>query len=92
MRFALPKTKGGRLDRSKALRFNTVVFVRASDKLPIDTDPADYFKTRSLPARHQHLARLQQGLLREKSQAGRNHVEPDRHIRAGPIRRAGEEV
>jgi ABC-type amino acid transport substrate-binding protein len=50
--FALPKTKDGRLDRSKALRFNTVVFVRASDKLPMDTNPAFYFKTHTLGVNH----------------------------------------
>ncbi len=47
-RFALPKTKEGRLDRDKALRFNTVVFVRSADKLPKDTDPLVYFKTHRL--------------------------------------------
>ncbi|MES2899114.1 MAG: hypothetical protein V4723_05255 [Pseudomonadota bacterium] len=47
-RFALPKTKDGRLDRDKALRFNTVVFVRTSDKLPKDTDPLVHFKSHRL--------------------------------------------
>lgn len=47
-RFALPKTRDGRLDRDKALRFNTVVFVRTGDMLPRDTDPQVYFKTRRL--------------------------------------------
>ncbi len=47
-RFALPKTRDGRLDRDKALRFNTVVFVRSADKLPKDTDPLVYFKAHRL--------------------------------------------
>ena len=49
---ALPKDKAGRLDRSKALRYHTVVFVRASDKLPADTDPTEYFKTHMLGVNH----------------------------------------
>jgi ABC-type amino acid transport substrate-binding protein len=51
-RFALPKNKSGKLDRDKALRFNTVVFVRASDKLDKDLDPAVYFKSRVLGFNH----------------------------------------
>ncbi|MES2016387.1 MAG: hypothetical protein V4484_07810 [Pseudomonadota bacterium] len=51
-KFALPINKSGKLDRDKALRFNTVVFVRAGDQLPRDTDPADYFKTRALGLNH----------------------------------------
>ncbi len=47
-KFALPKNKAGKLDRDKALRFNAIVFVRASDMLAKDIDPADYFKTRVL--------------------------------------------
>lgn len=50
--FALPKDKAGRLDRSKALGYNTVVFVRAADNIPADTDPAVYFKTHSLGINH----------------------------------------
>lgn len=51
-KFALPRNKTGKLDRDKALSFNTVVFVRASDKLPRDADPSDYFKTRALGFNH----------------------------------------
>lgn len=51
-RFALPKDKAGKLDRIKALRYNTVVFVRASDKLAAETDPAVYFKTHILGVNH----------------------------------------
>lgn len=50
--FALPKNKAGRLDRSKALNYHTVVFVRAADQLPADTDPAMYFKTHTLGVNH----------------------------------------
>lgn len=50
--FALPKDKAGRLDRSKALSYYTVVFVRAADKLPANTDPAMYFKTHTLGVNH----------------------------------------
>lgn len=50
--FALPKDKAGRLDRGKALHYNTVVFVRAGDKLPADTDPRDYFKSHLLGINH----------------------------------------
>lgn len=49
---ALPKDKAGRLDRSKALRYHTVVFVRSADNLPADTDPVDYFKTHMLGVNH----------------------------------------
>jgi hypothetical protein len=49
---ALPKDKAGRLDRSRALRYHTVVFVRAADQLPADTDPAVYFKTHTLGVNH----------------------------------------
>ncbi len=50
--FALPKNKAGRLDRNKALSYHTVVFVRASDQLPADTDPTEYFKTQVLGVNH----------------------------------------
>ncbi|MES2016386.1 MAG: hypothetical protein V4484_07805 [Pseudomonadota bacterium] len=52
LRFALPKDKTGRPDRSKAARYHTIVFVRTSDKLPDDTDPAIYFKTHMLGINH----------------------------------------
>lgn len=50
--FALPKDKAGRLDRVRAMHYRTVVFVRASDMLPADTDPAVYFKTHTLGINH----------------------------------------
>jgi len=57
--YALPLTRAGLLDRDKALRFNTVVFVRASDGLPRDTDPVTYFKSHALGANHGAAAAVQ---------------------------------
>jgi hypothetical protein len=50
--FALPRDAQGRPDRDKTLRSLTIVWVRAADKLPRDTDPADYFKGRRLGVTH----------------------------------------
>jgi hypothetical protein len=46
--FALPLDKDGRLDAARAVRMHTVVFVRAADKIPVDTDPRRYFLSHRL--------------------------------------------
>jgi hypothetical protein len=49
--YALPMNKGV-LDRDRALAQSVVVFVRASDKLPANTDPARFFKTHKVGVNH----------------------------------------
>lgn len=44
---ALPR-KGGQLDARRGLRMTAVVYVRAADGLPPDTDPRHHFKGRTL--------------------------------------------
>lgn len=46
--YALPLTKNGRLDEARAIPMYTVVFVRADDKLPANTDPQHYFASHRL--------------------------------------------
>jgi hypothetical protein len=46
--FALPLDKDARLDTARAVRMHTVVFVRAADKIPLDTDPGHYFLSHRL--------------------------------------------
>lgn len=46
--YALPHTSAGKLDIKRAIRMYTVVFVRADDKIPLDTDPNAYFTTHRL--------------------------------------------
>jgi hypothetical protein len=41
--YALPQTRDGKLDAKRAIRMYTVVFVRADDKIPGDTEPSSYF-------------------------------------------------
>lgn len=48
--YALPLDQNGKPDRARALRIVTVVYVRAADKLPRDTSPAEYFRTHKLGA------------------------------------------
>ncbi len=47
-RFAVPLDQAGGPDTSRALSIYTVVFVRANDHLPADTDPASYFRSHRL--------------------------------------------
>jgi polar amino acid transport system substrate-binding protein len=46
--FALPLAKNGKLDKERAVRMYTVVFVRAEDNLPATTDPRSYFMSHRL--------------------------------------------
>lgn len=46
--FALPLDKAGKLDTKRAVQMYTVVFVRAGDKIPPDTDPHAWFRSRRL--------------------------------------------
>jgi len=46
--YALPLTKNGALDSNRAVPMYTVVFVRADDKLPANTDPRHYFASHRL--------------------------------------------
>ncbi len=46
--YALPQTRNGKLDDSRAIPMYTVVFVRAGDGIPLDTDPRTAFATRRL--------------------------------------------
>lgn len=46
--YALPLTKNGGLDSERAVPMYTVVFVRADDKLPANTDPRLYFASHRL--------------------------------------------
>jgi polar amino acid transport system substrate-binding protein len=46
--FALPQLSSGKLDADRAMRMYTVVFVRARDMIPSDTDPRVYFASRRL--------------------------------------------
>lgn len=48
--FAFPLDQNGKPDRLRALRLVTVVYVRAADKLPRQTNPAKYFRTHKLGA------------------------------------------
>jgi polar amino acid transport system substrate-binding protein len=50
--YAFPRDAQGQLDHDKALRSVTMVFIRASDKLPRNTDPSDYFRGRRLGLTH----------------------------------------
>lgn len=45
---ALPRDKDGNVDRNRALHNTLVVLVRAGDKLPANTNPADYFRDKVL--------------------------------------------
>ncbi len=46
--YALPQTRDGKLDAKRAIRMYTVVFVRADDRIPLDTDPGLYFTNHRL--------------------------------------------
>jgi hypothetical protein len=43
VRYALPQSHNGELDAKRAIPMYTVVFVRADDRIPSDTDPNSYF-------------------------------------------------
>ncbi|NVM75541.1 hypothetical protein FHW83_001321 [Duganella sp. SG902] len=45
---ALPRDKHGNIDLERALHNKVLVLVRASDKLPANTDPMQYFKDKTL--------------------------------------------
>ncbi|MES2128178.1 MAG: transporter substrate-binding domain-containing protein [Pseudomonadota bacterium] len=47
-----PKDRQGKLDYERAVRIVVVTFVRASDKLPADTDPMTYLKGHSVGTTH----------------------------------------
>jgi hypothetical protein len=46
--YALPLTSAGKLDAKRAIPMYTVVFVRAEDQVPLDSDPNSYFTSRRL--------------------------------------------
>ncbi|WP_229255915.1 substrate-binding periplasmic protein [Duganella fentianensis] len=47
---ALPRDRDGNVDRNRALRNTLVVLVRSKDKVPANTNPADYLRGKTIGA------------------------------------------
>lgn len=62
---ALPKDKAGNIDLERALHNKVLVLVRAKDKLPLNTNPMQYFKGKTLgiPQGNGYAARLREAGL-----------------------------